>query len=402
MAAIPSPGPPPMHPLDLRTVILISGLLGLLLSAVLFGIRRTYPAHIQGLGTWAWAPLSALVASVLLAGRGALPDNLMVIMGNSGVVLAMGLFLTGTRQFYGEPVHRAVLPGVLLLTLLPMWWWTTWHVNHPSRVMFFCAVNLCIHLAHIKVIWRHDHRSFAARFVMAVLAGHSLILVVRAVSLWGSTQTLMLQPSPIQTVYVTSFSVCMLLLTLGLVLLVAERLRLEYEHLATHDTVTGALSRHAIMRLCEQALARSHRHGHPLTVMMLDLDHFKQVNDQHGHLAGDRVLADFVQRVQSLLRATDSLGRYGGEEFMVLLPDTPAADALVVAERIRASRPHHSHLPPCTVSIGLAACQPGQGETVDQLLSRADDALYAAKRQGRNRTETAPMPPPVHLSAGFS
>lgn len=389
-----------MHPLDLRTVILISGLLGLLLSAVLFGIKRSYPAHIQGLGTWAWAPMSALVAAVLLAGRGALPDNLMVMLGNSGVFLAMALFMAGTRRFYGEPVHRALLPGLLLLSLLPMWWWTTWSVNHPSRVIFFCTVNLCMHLAHIRVIWRHDRHSFAARFVMAVLVGHSLILALRALSLVGSSQTLMLQPSPIQTLYVTSFSVCMLLLTLGLVLLVAERLRLEYEHLATHDTVTGALSRHAIMHLCEQALARSHRHGHPLTVMMLDLDHFKQVNDQHGHQAGDRVLADFVQRVQQQLRATDSLGRYGGEEFMVLLPDTPAADAHIVAERIRTSRPLDPQLPPCTVSIGLAACQPGNGDTVDQLLGRADDALYTAKRQGRNRTETAPLPTSTPLAPG--
>lgn len=388
-----------MHPLDLRTVILISGLLGLLLSAVLFGLRRSYPAHIQGMGEWALAPLSGFMATLLLASRGVLPDHVMLLMGNSAVFLAMALFMAGTRRFYHQPVAWTLLPGLILLSLIPMWWWTTLSANHPSRVFFFCLVNVGVHGAHIRVIWQHDRRSFAAQFVMLVLAAHCLVLLTRALTLVGLDRTAMLQPSPIQTVYVTSFSVCMLLLTLGLVLLVADRLRLEYEHLATHDTVTGALSRHAIMRLCEQALARSHRHGHPLTVMMLDLDHFKQVNDHHGHQTGDRVLADFVQRVQSLLRTTDSLGRYGGEEFMVLLPDTSAADALVVAERIRASRTQDTRLPPCTVSIGLAACQSGLGETIDQLLGRADDALYAAKRNGRDRTEMATLPPPVPLTS---
>ena len=129
----------------------------------------------------------------------------------------------------------------------------------------------------------------------------------------------------------------------------------------------------------------------PLALLLLDLDHFKQVNDQYGHAAGDQVLAGVGTALRSVLRARDFAGRNGGEEFAVLLPDTDIAAALEIAERVRAAIAEVT-LPgtgvPVTVSIGVAGF-PGHASTLERLDRLADAALYVAKRQGRNRVELA-------------
>src|SRR3989344_1019610 len=124
--------------------------------------------------------------------------------------------------------------------------------------------------------------------------------------------------------------------------------------------------------------------GQPLAMLMLDLDHFKTINDTHGHQAGDRVLVEFAAKVQRCLRSKDLLGRFRGEEFALLLPNTPLDAALQVAERIRAACVPQGNEVGCTVSIGVTLSLP-QNDSMDKLLARADAALYEAKNTGRNR-----------------
>jgi diguanylate cyclase (GGDEF)-like protein len=126
-----------------------------------------------------------------------------------------------------------------------------------------------------------------------------------------------------------------------------------------------------------------------MVVLMLDIDHFKTINDTHGHQMGDRVLVDFVNRITPLLRRPDQLGRFGGEEFVVLLPETTQEEALVVAERIRirVGLPMND-LPAISVSIGMTSNRPDEAD-LDALLARADKALYKAKETGRNRIVAA-------------
>jgi len=121
--------------------------------------------------------------------------------------------------------------------------------------------------------------------------------------------------------------------------------------------------------------------------MMVDLDHFKAINDTYGHQHGDAVLVHFAQCAQAALRRADRLGRYGGEEFMVLLPETSAQDALVVADRIHAALAT-GHALDCKLSIGLTGWI-GPSDTLDAMLARADGALYDAKAQGRNQSRVA-------------
>jgi diguanylate cyclase (GGDEF)-like protein len=161
------------------------------------------------------------------------------------------------------------------------------------------------------------------------------------------------------------------------------------EHLAHHDELTGLLNRRSLIALMEQERLRAMRHGRALSVAMLDLDHFKAINDRLGHQAGDETLKTFARNTRSVTRKTDRLGRYGGEEFLLMLVDTNAQDAWVAVERIRQAlvAAGWSHIAPdfnVTFSCGIASLQ-GE-ETIDATIKRADDALYRAKQDGRNRT----------------
>nr|WP_272903871.1 GGDEF domain-containing protein [Xanthobacter agilis] len=159
-------------------------------------------------------------------------------------------------------------------------------------------------------------------------------------------------------------------------------------HAATIDSLTGILNRGAFFAAARTAMETGARAGRPLALLMVDVDHFKRINDTYGHPAGDRVLQALVRVIAGGIRPADVFGRLGGEEFAVLLPDAARGDAVVVAERIRLSVRGLvvSDLPQisCSISIGCAVLRPQGGEDLDLLMSRGDEALYDAKHNGRD------------------
>jgi len=164
---------------------------------------------------------------------------------------------------------------------------------------------------------------------------------------------------------------------------------LELEHLATTDPLTGALNRRSFDNAYARELERAKRAKNHLFVMLLDIDHFKQINDQYGHAVGDKALIQLVLTCKSTLRKTDVLARIGGEEFAILSPADDAAEAMTLAERLRENVmtitvAAAASVLSFTVSIGVADAYPGEN-TVTGVLARADQALYEAKRSGRNR-----------------
>ena len=169
--------------------------------------------------------------------------------------------------------------------------------------------------------------------------------------------------------------------------------RARLELLSTIDSLTQLSNRKAFMEDFSAALLRYQRHPRPFSLLMIDIDHFKVINDRHGHLAGDAVLRHVASLLQEQTRQVDSVGRYGGEEFLVLLDETDGKSALVVAERIRTSIAgsyvdYQGLRMQVTASIGVAEIA-GLDETREQLIDRADKAMYLAKQQGRNRTVMA-------------
>jgi len=162
------------------------------------------------------------------------------------------------------------------------------------------------------------------------------------------------------------------------------------KRLANTDGLTGVLNRRRFMELSRQEVARSHRYGGPLSLIMLDVDHFKAVNDSFGHEVGDEVLVSLSQVCRQVLRQVDLFGRVGGEEFMALLPETGLEAAAMVAERLRNALAAHAvsaSKPEVRVTISLGVAQLGPETRLNDLMRLADDAMYQAKQNGRNRVE---------------
>jgi diguanylate cyclase (GGDEF)-like protein/PAS domain S-box-containing protein len=176
---------------------------------------------------------------------------------------------------------------------------------------------------------------------------------------------------------------------------ISERKKIEAElaFVASHDELTRLGNRHMIQERFKQEVGRAERYGQPLSVFMIDIDHFKRVNDKHGHQTGDEVLQALARSLERCVRSVDFVGRLGGEEFLVLLPQQDHDTALISAERIRQTIEEHpihtkNYTLNITVSLGVATL-PDHGNTPDDLIRQADRAMYRAKREGRNRVASA-------------
>lgn len=184
-----------------------------------------------------------------------------------------------------------------------------------------------------------------------------------------------------------------MLRTLGGMLRENRAIRQELDVLdrqASHDKLTGCWNRHRLEEVVRAELDRLTRYDQALSLLVVDIDHFKRVNDRHGHPVGDKILAELAAHLRGSLRPSDSLTRWGGEEFVVLCPNTSLGTALVLAERLRQKVAAHDFetADPVSISIGVAEC--GAEESWDAWFARADAALYRAKHGGRNRVECAP------------
>ncbi|MEO5699618.1 MAG: GGDEF domain-containing protein [Casimicrobiaceae bacterium] len=234
------------------------------------------------------------------------------------------------------------------------------------------------------------------RYLVLVLIAVALVDQWVGVALWSSrgnsdlegTRTLM---------FGLALVLSLLIILIGAILFIAlgsvRTSEFELARLATTDLVTGTLNRRGFMGAAGQEFTRAARYERPLSVLAVDIDHFKAINDAHGHEAGDAVLQQFAAAWQALLRGTDRLGRMGGEEFAILLPETDAVHARELADRVRTACAETTFpfLPAgtvVTVSVGVASMETGDS-SIDHALARADRALYDAKAAGRNRVAAA-------------
>ena len=179
--------------------------------------------------------------------------------------------------------------------------------------------------------------------------------------------------------------------TMGFLLMSTERSQKDLERMASEDPLTGAYNRRALAQFGVREMARARRHGTPLSVILIDIDYFKRINDELGHAAGDLALVETVRRLQKNLRSEDYLGRMGGEEFLILLPDTDIEQAQVLAERVQQDFANHpmtllEQHRSITLSGGITLLS-ASDSFFDDMLKRADDAMYTAKVLGRNRMQ---------------
>lgn len=380
---------------DPRSFIIISAALGILCTFIFFVLHRSFPKEIRGLSHWGSACLIMTVTALLFALRGRIPLAFSSYLANMMLVWGISLMYRSLQGFAGQRVRKGNILVLIVAVALTLAWPTFIVDDYRMRVVLIGTVNAGLFGACAVVIHRLQQKSFAEWFTETVFLFTSAICFVR-----GMASVLQLDAadpvqdlSPLQHVYLATFSFSIVALSLGFMLMVNRRLQRQLEYAAAYDDMTGACRRGTFFDALDRELLKSRRDGRPISVLMVDVDNFKSINDQLGHLVGDQVLADYVQKTQHVLRNYDLLGRYGGEEFIVLLPNTSQEEASGIAERLRAVAEQGVSGDSLiyTVSIGVATCEGGHVSAAT-LIAAADKALYIAKRSGKNRVEIADWP----------
>lgn len=376
---------------DLPTVIAYTGLMACIIGLILHSLGKNYPTYIKGLKCWTIAPLVAGLATLARLGlRSTFPDSVAIGAQNVCLIMTAALFLMGACQFFERPLPRRFFPVVIGVSVFAMWLFSGYAGADVDRRLFARTLLIVLYAYLAWVVYRQPHtfaRKLTASIVVALVGLILLRTVVGYLVPRGDGVDSM---EIIQVAYAIGFSSTDVLIPICAILMISEKLRFVLENLAMCDSLTGLLTRRALFEHGEREVADCRHRAAPLSVLMLDLDHFKQINDNYGHHVGDSVIQDFALRTQTLLRSPFLLGRYGGEEFIAVLADTNAADAAMIAERIRTSigtNPPNPEFPGYRVSIGISTTSPGGNESLTALIQKADLGLYRAKQQGRNRIE---------------
>ena len=373
------------------TLLLVS-----LLITITLGISMGLVARRErrdGMVWWAWAMVPLALVLLLFSLRGQISDVYSVVLGNTFLVTVLALFAEGLYEFQQRQAQRALIwvPVVVTPLLIALFMDSSVRPLMANGVLVFQA-GLMLGLVLSR------RRQTGGRGQYFVVAGLSLVVLAMLLRLAASLLGLvdLNQVTSSNTAHAVSMVVFMqtiILITMGLILMSKERADALNRTLAMQDELTGLHNRRAIHKLLEQQLALARRNTQPLALLIVDIDHFKQINDDYGHLSGDQALRVMAGGLQRRLRAQDIVGRWGGEEFIVLLPGTDAVGARHLAEALRRSA-EQAELAALdgrpirfTISIGLHALDLAGGNERDDMIAAADRALYLAKQNGRNRVE---------------
>ncbi|MDR7035371.1 diguanylate cyclase (GGDEF)-like protein [Methylobacterium sp. BE186] len=376
--------------LDTPTLLLVTVIVTFVVGT-LFLLSWSQDRTARPLAIWGVAHVTGAAASGLLALRGVIPDAASIGLANTLMIGAYGLIWSGVRAFEGRPLRLdlALAGGALwgALCFVP-----DFYASLAARVILASAIAGGFCAAGAYEIWRGRAEALVSRYpAMVLLGAYALVYVLRI-------PLALLTPLPtnqdvMQSAWLAILCFVGMLFTVAIAFtfmaLTKERVERVQRQAAETDPLTGIASRRALVAGAQALLAGSDR---PVTLLLFDLDHFKSINDAHGHMVGDGVLVGFCCLVQALLPPGALFGRMGGEEFACVLPDRDVESALRHASQIRAAVARLSvpSLPGLAVSVSIGAAESAAiGRELDALLRHADAALYRAKRNGRNRIEVS-------------
>jgi diguanylate cyclase (GGDEF)-like protein len=337
---------------------------------------------------WAQALVLLVGGVVMFALHG--KSNIMLLFANVVMTWGLGLMMIGTERFYTVRPSWWLfhLSWILIAVLLGYWLWIS--PDFLTRVAISSVVVFALHARAIFVILKHGDRHFSMWFFVTLMLIESIMVAVRGIlAVVSNNDVSLLGTGVFASLYLATAQFMTLMMTVGFMTVCTRRLQVTLEHRSTMDPLTQTLNRRGFSDIYAKEHALMRREGTYMTILNIDIDYFKRINDNFGHAVGDCVLVDIAQMIAKALRASDHVARFGGEEFVVLLPATGLERGLHIAERIQmALKTVRPAVPPYTVSIGVA-CQSSAEESLDSLLIRADKALYCAKEKGRNRYEVA-------------
>jgi diguanylate cyclase (GGDEF)-like protein len=383
--------------LDVNTLFMVTvyveAILGLLL---LFAWAQNTAIH--AVAWWGFAHLIRAGSVMLFGMYGTAPDLITIDLANALLFTAFAVTWTGARVFDGRPVEPVYLvTGAVLWLLVCRLPVLADAVDTRSLIASGIITSYTWLTAY--EFWRGRNEQLVSRWpAIFMLFAHGALFLLRtplaSVLPWSPTSNNMFG-----SVWLTVLSFEALLFTISiafiLLAMAKERTELRHRTAAMVDPLTGIANRRAFLQDAAQLAKRHSANPHPTAVLLIDLDHFKSINDRFGHALGDRVLELFAEGARMSIRSSDLIGRLGGEEFAAVLYDTGREKAVTVAERMRETFAQIAQdvdgRPVCaTVSIGLVHCEAPVLD-VPELLAQADQALYFAKERGRNRVEIASL-----------
>ena len=369
--------------------MITSCVMALAMSVVLLIIAKTYPKNIRGLKEWGLAVLVTALSLPFFIARDIIPDLLSIVLANLMLLVGFMLMNHGTRKFAGtKSTFSRTLLFLFVLSYVALFAWFTYVQPHVGmRVATLSLFTLLVILNHLILVLRELPRTAGRSILVFSLA---VLITSRVARLSGlilgyDQPTGVFDASTANIFFIALPSIMLPLGTISFVMLASERLRKDLEFSSRHDGLTQCLNKKAAIEELDREIARAKRYRNKLSIMLIDLDNFGDINNTHGHLEGDKVLVDFSKRTRASLRETDQLTRFGGDEFMAILPYTDRGHAELVANRLHEAGKEGQPLA-WSVSIGVSEWQ-DQDDSLTDLLTRADQALYKSKGLGRSQTQ---------------
>ncbi|HEY2941872.1 MAG TPA: GGDEF domain-containing protein [Vicinamibacteria bacterium] len=379
----------------LLALLVLNTLLGVLCLVVARGERRS-----GALRLWGWGLLSYAIG-LLITIPTVIPVDLRKVVGNALIAYAPVLTVAGLLCHTTVRLDRRWVGLGFALTVLLL-------IANHSLARYSVIVDMVapapianvLYIFAATALLRHppDDAKAAARFLAGILVFCVVVWTLRLIVIWLSMGATNDRDRADLTIALFAIAqmVIAVAATLGLLWVEVRNMQAALQRLANNDPLTGLANRRATVARFEQEAARAARHRRPFSLVVFDVDHFKKVNDTHGHGVGDRTLKYVADVLNTHKREIDSVGRIGGEEFVVILTEEAAGGALAAADRLRETvaagrvqSEHHSIQ--VTVSGGVAT-YPDDGENWDQLFAAADRRLYESKREGRNRVTCGAAP----------
>ncbi|SNT36046.1 diguanylate cyclase (GGDEF) domain-containing protein [Noviherbaspirillum humi] len=375
--------------LSTKEIFLIASLLCFVTFLVLFSFREQ---GVRGISQMLLASVLGMAGNILYAYGRELSPVFAYEIANAVYASASASALFGYRHLFRRPPHmRAWAVAIALLTVLIAWFHyvvDSFLARTLVASLFQAAVaaGIGFTVLHARAEWRRPYypKIFILSMCLLISAGHLLRIMRQLVS--AAAPASLLEPSSGNVLVLAAGAFALPVLILGGLLIAHRRIVLMAEHAANHDFLTGAFSRRAFFDIGGREQARTARTGQPVSLMLVDLDNFKPINDAQGHDAGDRVLQRFVELAQQELRSIDCLCRMGGDEFAVLMPETDLNGAMALANRIRHRMESSADLL-CGVTLSIGVASLREEDSLQTLVKRADLALYAAKGKGRNQVQ---------------
>ena len=361
----------------------------LMTLSMLFTVGRRFR---PGEAMWTGSLFVQGLGLLVIAARGAVALEVSIVAGNTLVAASLSMAYLAVSRLFARP---APLAAALLPVIAEVACVSIYLDDSNVRILFNGLINCGQEALILQVLLRRGPIGVGGRPLLIMAGGYMAAMLVFAwrafyASSMPAYAGTSFPPNVVDTWTAVVGFAGIIATGFGMILMHREFVGAEIERLATLDSLTGIFNRRMLMDLADRAVATARRSGRPLALLMLDLDEFKRVNDRYGHQAGDQVLIGFVKCVLPQTRPQDVFGRYGGEEFCVVLPDTDAAGVEAVAGRIRLAVEQNevafgNDRIRITASIGIAVAEESAELSLDQLLSAADSALYQAKGEGRNR-----------------